>query len=183
VICFDLSGFEGFWNFHLKILTQFLCSVYQFHRTDELPQDKEAQARLPASTSYVGSVMDRYKPERNFRSKYESGDAEEQVQLTLLEYGDKSVHVDLRLAGQAQKKTKKQVGIAEEGEDIDASAQLEDEKKKKIDSLMRGMSAVEGDLSKISGAKVGDILNFQSTELLQVVQVIFLKKRFNFPWN
>uniref|UniRef100_A0A7S4N5E4 CCDC93 coiled-coil domain-containing protein n=1 Tax=Paramoeba aestuarina TaxID=180227 RepID=A0A7S4N5E4_9EUKA len=48
---------------------------------------------------------------------------------------------------------------------------MEEQQQKKIDELMEKMDAFEADQSKVSGARVGDILNFQSSELMQVVQM------------
>ena len=168
-------------------------SVYQFHRSDQLPSDREALERAPNATSFVGEVGKRYQPERKFRTKVESDDIDERVQIALLEYGDKSVHVDLKMAGGGAGKKKKDpkrgssfsastqaVGalmgaeIKEgEGEGESMAAKMEEEQKQRIDHLMKGMDAFEGDQSKVSGARVGDILNFQSGELMQVYYYLF----------
>tara|TARA_R110002050_G_scaffold120059_2_gene237960 strand:- start:900 stop:2789 length:1890 start_codon:yes stop_codon:yes gene_type:complete len=158
-------------------------SVYQFHRTDDLPEDRAAEERKPAAAEFVEEVMDRYAPGRHFRAKYEATTEEERVQQTLLEYGDRSVNIDLRLAGQVtkNKKTAKSgaaLSVANalgastaDGDDRELSEKLQAEQEKRIQSLMEGMSAVSGDGSKVSGSTVGNILNFQSSELLQIVEM------------
>mmetsp|Transcript_9406 Transcript_9406/g.26391 ORF Transcript_9406/g.26391 Transcript_9406/m.26391 type:complete len:626 (-) Transcript_9406:70-1947(-) len=154
-------------------------SVYQFHQRDELPDDQAARERQAVAVAFLEDVGEKYHPERGFRAKYEPEEEEERVQQTLLEYGDRSVSIDLRMAGQKQKRkggagSSFNVAAAlesKEGGKDDLSAKLKEEQEKQIQSLMEGMTSVSGDASRVSGSKVGDILNFQSSELLQIVEM------------
>lgn len=147
-------------------------SVSQFNKHHSTPKDDEFSTRKPKCIFGMENLKETYKPRRRYR-KPESitkTDEETRVRTTLLEYGwQYGFSKEQRDKEKEQAEKKKAAGAAIPGRAESASE--EDEyvvEQKRLKSLLKGMSVMEGREGALSSSTVGSIVGLQSEEISQI---------------
>ncbi|XP_074622733.1 coiled-coil domain-containing protein 93-like [Acropora palmata] len=147
-------------------------SVSQFNKHHSTPKDDEFSTRKPKCIFGMENLKETYKPRRRYR-KPESitkTDEETRVRTTLLEYGwQYGFSKEQRDKEKEQAEKKKAAGAAIPGRA--ESAGEEDEyvvEQKRLKSLLKGMSVMEGKEGALSSSTVGSIVGLQSEEISQI---------------
>lgn len=147
-------------------------SVSQFNKHHSTPKDDEFSTRKPKCIFGMENLKETYKPRRRYR-KPESitkTDEETRVRTTLLEYGwQYGFSKEQRDKEKEQAEKKKAAGSAIPGRAESASE--EDEyvvEQKRLKSLLKGMSVMEGKEGALSSSTVGSIVGLQSEEISQI---------------
>lgn len=147
-------------------------SVSQFNKHHSTPKDDEFSTRKPKCIFGMENLKETYKPRRRYR-KPESitkTDEETRVRTTLLEYGwQYGFSKEQRDKEKEQAEKKKAAGAAIPGRAESASE--EDEyvvEQKRLKSLLKGMSVMEGKEGALSSSTVGSIVGLQSEEISQI---------------
>lgn len=147
-------------------------SVSQFNKHHSTPKDDEFSTRKPKCIFGMENLKETYKPRRRYR-KPESitkTDEETRVRTTLLEYGwQYGFSKEQRDKEKEQAEKKKAAGAAIPGRAESGSE--EDEyvvEQKRLKSLLKGMSVMEGREGALSSSTVGSIVGLQSEEISQI---------------
>lgn len=147
-------------------------SVSQFNKHHSTPKDDEFSTRKPKCIFGMENLKETYKPRRRYR-KPESitkTDEETRVRTTLLEYGwQYGFSKEQRDKEKEQAEKKKAAGAAIPGRAESGSE--EDEyvvEQKRLKSLLKGMSVMEGKEGALSSSTVGSIVGLQSEEISQI---------------
>lgn len=149
-------------------------SVSQFNKFHSTPQDLEFNTKKPKCIIGMKSLKDTYKPQRRYRKPESMAqtDEETQVRTTLLEYGwQYGFSKEQRDKEKEQAEKKKAAAAAVPGKMQPVSTGEEDEyvvEQKRLKSLLKGMSAMEGNKGSLSSSAVGSIVGLQSDEISQI---------------
>ncbi|XP_068741608.1 coiled-coil domain-containing protein 93-like isoform X2 [Montipora capricornis] len=149
-------------------------SVSQFNKHHSTPEDKEFLTRKPKCVSGMEILKETYKPRRRYRKpeSISKSDEETRVRTTLLEYGwQYGFSKEQRDKEKEQAEKKKAAGAAIPGRMRSESASEEDEyvvEQKRLKSLLKGMSVMEGKEGALSSSTVGSIVGLQSEEISQI---------------
>ncbi|EDO46239.1 predicted protein, partial [Nematostella vectensis] len=145
-------------------------SVSQFNKFHSTPQDDEFKERKPKCLETMSHLKETYKPKRLYRKPgKEDDDEENRVRTTLLEYGWQ--YGFSKEEREKEKAEKKKAAVAASGRGRASSAGEEDEhiiEQKRLSSLLRGMSIMEGKEGALSPNAVGSIVGLQSEEISQM---------------
>ncbi|PIK53848.1 putative coiled-coil domain-containing protein [Apostichopus japonicus] len=147
-------------------------SVWQFNKHHQTPQDIEFESQKPNSVS-SGKIKDVYRPQRKYRraETHKLKDEESRIQSTLLEYGRRHGVSTLSRTDKESEKNNKKKAIAAGLQAGDEEKDLEEMRKqeeRKIQSLMKGLAAMETEEGRIAAAMVGSIVGLQSDEIEQI---------------
>ncbi|CAH3024267.1 unnamed protein product [Porites evermanni] len=149
-------------------------SVSQFSKYHTTPQDDEFNVKKPKCISGMEGLKETYKPRRRYRKpeSMSQTDEETKVRTTLLEYGwQYGFSKEQRDKEKEQAEKKKAAGAAVPGQMRTASSGEEDEylvEQKRLKSLLKGMSVMEGKEGALSSSTVGSIVGLQSEEISQI---------------
>ncbi|XP_071811815.1 coiled-coil domain-containing protein 93-like isoform X2 [Apostichopus japonicus] len=148
-------------------------SVWQFNKHHQTPQDIEFESQKPNSVSSVGKIKDVYRPQRKYRraETHKLKDEESRIQSTLLEYGRRHGVSTLSRTDKESEKNNKKKAIAAGLQTGDEEKDLEEMRKqeeRKIQSLMKGLAAMETEEGRIAASMVGSIVGLQSDEIEQI---------------
>ncbi|KAJ7370197.1 Coiled-coil domain-containing protein 93 [Desmophyllum pertusum] len=147
-------------------------SVSQFNKCHSTPQDFEFIARKPKCINGMKGLKETYKPHRRYRKPESTTqtDEETRVRTTLLEYGwQYGFSKEQRDKEKEQAEKKKAAAVP--GRMRKASTGEEDEyvvEQKRLKSLLKGMSVMEGREGALSSSTVGSIVGLQSEEISQI---------------
>lgn len=141
-------------------------SESQFSKTRSTPRDDEFLAHVQDASVFLGSVKDRYKPTRQFRSNHDRPhlrfarlsptETSSMVDNTLLEYGQRW------MGSGAADSSKKSKDKSEKDEKAAAEAA---EERRRIEALIEQMSRVEG--GAVSQDMLGSMLGLESESIKQ----------------
>ncbi|CAH3193118.1 unnamed protein product, partial [Porites evermanni] len=149
-------------------------SVSQFSKYHTTPQDDEFNVRKPKCISGMEGLKETYKPRRRYRKpeSMSQTDEETKVRTTLLEYGwQYGFSKEQRDKEKEQAEKKKAAAAAVPGQMRTALSGEEDEylvEQKRLKSLLKGMSVMEGKEGALSSSTVGSIVGLQSEEISQI---------------
>lgn len=149
-------------------------SVSQFNKFHSTPQDLEFNTKKPKCINGMKSLKDTYKPRRRYRKPESMAqtDEETQVRTTLLEYGwQYGFSKEQRDKEKEQAEKKKAAGASMPGKMQPVSSGEEDEyvvEQKRLKSLLKGMSVMQGKEGSLSSSAVGSIVGLQSEEISQI---------------
>jgi hypothetical protein len=128
-------------------------AIGQYGKTDAtLLQDaSSANSSSSSSTLTLGSIQSQFSTNRKFRKAAQSSfvGIEDQTDATLLEYGD----VTAVFKDEDEEKEKKQTQ-----EQIEEQQKLMLEQKEHLQALQAAMSDVGGNMNKLSGSSVGNLM-------------------------